>query len=888
VNVFHPHQIKSAIGNRGTYDTTNPDITKAQGGAVKPTLDQMRQAIAARTTPRFSEGGPEDTAPTKQQKDRWDWVYRTKPAMVKTYGALARSQFNDPGPRRLRNTPAVVQQRITNANEFLDKPTEPWQPPSVEKQAFDRSDIQQALGGFPGIEQSRFPRDVPPRANISHVHETYLNPVNRALIKKQIARGLPLGGETFYASLYPVKLAAMERGIPAEKFDSWVHSIAPASARNSIMNEMAVGQAIRDAHARGSDLSPESLKADREAFRAKHGVGLPMMPIHETGVANVLKNNINLREHSRANIPTNYKIPTYGAQKAGDFAHSWVGDVHEAAGETLGSQYHPYFKEAGGFGNTEYGAAEKHMLDIANEMGIPGGTAQAGRWFGGGELTGLRSPRGDALDLLEKQVAYTLHHQGIAPTPKAVREYVLSMIDTGRGHLLPWFKKAGMPDLRVVNKAEGGAITQDEMLAHTTLGRKMPNVRNIGADEAPDMKVKQYIPPGPGKGIDLPAGGVDFQPEMPGHQLTQAAPAGPGGPAMPGMPGMPGMPPGAPGMPPGGPGPGMPGMPPPLPRNQPGMPTGKPAGLEPPNIPPPKQKPSGSNILSMTPQGQALAALGPMRKMADGGSVERMKRELVGKKSVSPREDLFPEDFSDKKYRVAVGQGNTDSAGQTIHPTKQGVQNFHKWFSGSHAVDAKGKPLRMYHSTNTDVTEFKPNQPSHNNYGFLGNVGVTRAATFLTPHKKFSQAYLREGQGQNVMPVHAALKKPFDLRKGVTDAQWNELEAAGVNPRWVHHAQPWELFDNDDDGKNHFVDILKRLGYDSAVFHESSPEDESGPYTTYAAFHPTQVKSALGNRGTYAPTNPDITKKQGGGVTLPPSTEQMRQALSARRSNSKA
>lgn len=139
----------------------------------------------------------------------------------------------------------------------------------------------------------------------------------------------------------------MERGIPAEKFDSWVHSIAPASARNSIMNEMAVGQAIRDAHARGSDLSPESLKADREAFRVKHGVGLPMMPIHETGVANVLKNNINLREHSRANIPTNYKIPTYGAQKAGDFAHSWVGDVHEAAGETLGSQYHPYFKEAG-------------------------------------------------------------------------------------------------------------------------------------------------------------------------------------------------------------------------------------------------------------------------------------------------------------------------------------------------------------------------------------------------------------------------------------------------------------------------------------------------------------------------------------------------------------
>jgi hypothetical protein len=65
------------------------------------------------------------------------------------------------------------------------------------------------------------------------------------------------------------------------------------------------------------------------------------------------------------------------------------------------------------------------------------------------------------------------------------------------------------------------------------------------------------------------------------------------------------------------------------------MPTGKPAGLEPPNIPPPKQKPTGSNILSMTPQGQALAALGPMRKMAGGGSVEQMKRELAEKKKIN-------------------------------------------------------------------------------------------------------------------------------------------------------------------------------------------------------------------------------------------------------------
>ena len=134
---------------------------------------------------------------------------------------------------------------------------------------------------------------------------------------------------------------------------------------------------------------------------------------------------------SLANIPTNYKIPTYGAQKTGDFAHSATLDVHEAAGQTQGSRSHPYFTEAGGFGNTEYNAGEQGFLGIAKELGLPGGMAQAGRWFGGGELTGLKSPRGDALDLLEKQFAFSLLHQGRQPNPANIRSEVLKQIETG-------------------------------------------------------------------------------------------------------------------------------------------------------------------------------------------------------------------------------------------------------------------------------------------------------------------------------------------------------------------------------------------------------------------------------------------------------------------------
>lgn len=429
-----------------------PPYTQKQ---LESTADKMAEQIKAKN-PKLSD----DEAMKKglrQAEQKLNWEKVEKPALEKTYGALAKAKATDPLSKRQRNVPEVVEQRIQQTRDFLAQPVEPWTPPRKELQAFDRARIKDAMEGFPGIEQTRFPRYQPPRAELGYIDEIYDDPVNRELIKGQIARGLPLGGETFYASLYPLKLAALERGIPEEKFNQFVYSIAPASARNSIMNEMAVGQFLRDMNARGLSLDDPTVTREMARFKEQFGVGLPLMPVHRLGVKSVLDENQDLREMLKADIPTNYKIPTYGTQKAGDFGQSVVLDVHEAAGQTRGSQYHPYFTEQGGFGPTEYGAAESKMLDIADELGIPGGMAQAGRWFGGGELTGLKSPRGDALDLLERQTAYTLFGQGVNPTPRNIRNYILDMIDTGQGSLMPWYKKEGMPDLRV-EKKKGGAV----------------------------------------------------------------------------------------------------------------------------------------------------------------------------------------------------------------------------------------------------------------------------------------------------------------------------------------------------------------------------------------------------------------------------------------------
>jgi hypothetical protein len=451
--------------NQLDYTGTNPErgsisprVTNPAGVNVRGTMSGAKgkiyvplpedvTALATKLQPDNPDAAMREAAATLKWRN-WD-----KPAAEEEFGPLVRSAAADPKLARLQNTPERVGQRIQAAQSFLAQPTEPWTP--TDYGIFDRSLIKQAMGGFPDVEQTAFPRTQPTRADVSYIDEIYNDPTNRALIKQQIARGLPLGGQTFYPSLYPVKAEAIARGLTSDAFpqtggdlfDNWIHSVAPGSARNSIYNERAVGNFLRNMNARGIPLTPENIATEIQGFQGRYGMKLPLMPVHAAGAARVLEQGISPVDVLHGNLTDSYKIPTYSAQQTGNFAHSWTGDVHEAKGETLGSPYHPYFTQQGGFGVNEYGRAEQNMRAIAGEMGLPTGTAQAGRWFGGGELTGLRSPRGDSLDLLERQVAYTLHAQGQPTDPLSVRNYTMKLIQQG-GDLLPWYKDDPMPDYR--------------------------------------------------------------------------------------------------------------------------------------------------------------------------------------------------------------------------------------------------------------------------------------------------------------------------------------------------------------------------------------------------------------------------------------------------------
>lgn len=232
--------------------------------------------------------------------------------------------------------------------------------------------------------------------------------------------------------------------------------------------------------------------------------------------------------------------------------------------------------------------------------------------------------------------------------------------------------------------------------------------------------------------------------------------------------------------------------------------------------------------------------------------IETYKR-LVLKESQA---DLFPDTFSTKDTKLQQGKSslpNENSHGRQISTVKQILENFWKWFGHSNAKDAKGRPLVFFHGTNSDFQEFKTGIKTYNSYGLLGPVETTRHGIFVTPDLDFAHSYTRTDDvrklpGANIISVYVRAEDPFDLTRGLTEQQEQELSAKGFNTRaFTTIMNDWELFD-DDFGKD-FVSTLKSIGYDSAIIHEDN--DEGKQVEVWVLFDGNQLKAVYGNRGLY-------------------------------------
>lgn len=180
-----------------------------------------------------------------------------------------------------------------------------------------------------------------------------------------------------------------------------------------------------------------------------------------------------------------------------------------------------------------------------------------------------------------------------------------------------------------------------------------------------------------------------------------------------------------------------------------------------------------------------------------------------------------------------------NSKGKPIHWSEEGIRNFWRWFGDSKFVDVHGRPMVIYHGTNQDFSEFDPEQ-SRKKDGIV----------FTTPNSRIASnfaMYRSTWNGANVMPVYIKAGKVLEIQgewRDIRDVE-NDIKIPGMKY-------------GDD-----VYDYAAKQGYDAIVFH--NVRDQISPDIdpvddVYALFPSSQIKSAIGNAGSFDLHNSNILK----------------------------
>ena len=366
------------------------------------------------------------------------------------------------------------------------------------------------------------------------------------------------------------------------EYDKLNHLMGMASPASEVMTEIPRGTAayMMSTQGRFADFLKHAGKAeDKRTRRFPADIrNVPGHAYHKTAQAGPMDKYLTSGQMTMKTPKVPLYIKSSGVPETGFQTETPVGDAHWSRGVGLAdTRNRKMVKGREAIPGASVTNPEMTLLapwwreQIAAKLGLESGPAQARSWGTFAPQTGVDTPIGAGkLELLARNIMMTAHRLGV--TPETARDLLL----TGKAY-------AGKAEGGAVGYADGGSVEPDKdtMLAHLML-RKDPNLMNIkdvGVNEAPDLPVKAFVSPNGGNGEGLPIGGVDFQPLTPGNQMM---PMQPGNPPQPGIP-----PPQSMGTPPMGIPPGAPGAPPP----RPGQPQ--------------------SNILALTPQGQAMQAMRP-------------------------------------------------------------------------------------------------------------------------------------------------------------------------------------------------------------------------------------------------------------------------------------
>ena len=234
-----------------------------------------------------------------------------------------------------------------------------------------------------------------------------------------------------------------------------------------------------------------------------------------------------------------------------------------------------------------------------------------------------------------------------------------------------------------------------------------------------------------------------------------------------------------------------------------------------------------------------------------------------------------------------IASAGAKTADQVADAAKQWVEKgtdspyFKRWFGSSGVVDEAGKPLVVYHGTGQQFDRFDPR-------GLGKNTGATSipGGMFFTNKADEAAKYMQD----QVTPTQAY----FDLVEEIGEAKADEtviadfvsnkgkshyfqnLGTESVLPVYLKMENPYTIDVKGAEWSTELdelilrrMDVARRAGakeFDGIII--KNIKDIGEISDSYVVFDPTGIKSSIGNRGTFDPTDPRISMGVGGAAAI--------------------
>jgi hypothetical protein len=283
-----------------------------------------------------------------------------------------------------------------------------------------------------------------------------------------------------------------------------------------------------------------------------------------------------------------------------------------------------------------------------------------------------------------------------------------------------------------------------------------------------------------------------------------------------------------------------------------------------------------------------LPVVGDATKWAtDNETSQQLGFSVTPELASSVRQNGFPRHALPLKV-LAQGERKPtiNSTGVQIHPTKDGVRNFWRWFGDGQLVDSAGRPRVFYHGSRRNVEKFKTGtadaiffSPStippnifiikkveelgeNTNSGVVYPVYINAKNVFDYENKEHVNKLVDQVMRGAKFKVFSNIKKvvlhPYYSVKmpneeGGVDEEFYVAPESLIEPKKYSKeglreklmSGYWPVFETGE-----VIDAIKKLGFDGFFITEAA---RGQFYKNVAVFSPNQIKSAVGNNGMFSP-----------------------------------